>query len=204
MRGSIAGYCLCGIALAAGVSSCKKGAQDPNRAATPQTSSTPVPVASTSPDEASCHAFVQEFYDWYVKAEATPAVRDRSFSLAKARPRAISASLGKLLNADYRASKANPGEIVGLDFDPFLNSQDPSEKFAVQTVSVKDGKCTAVVRGLRSGAMDEKVNPELDQKGGAWEFINFHYPGADPKDGGDMDLISILKNLSEERHKPHK
>jgi|HubBroStandDraft_5_1064220.scaffolds.fasta_scaffold34341_3 hypothetical protein len=204
MRGSIAGYCLCGIALAAAFSSCKKATQDPNRGATPKIAGTPAPIATTSPDVESCRAFVQEFYDWYVKAEATPALRNGWLSLAKARPHALSASLQKQLDADYRASAANSQEIVGLDFDPFLNSQDPSKKFAVQNVTVKDGGCTAEVRGVADGGLQERVNPELDQKGGAWEFINFHYPGADPKDGGEQDLVSILKQLSEDRHKRRK
>jgi len=115
MRGSIAGYCLCGIALAAAFSSCKKATQDPNRGATPKIAGTPAPIATTSPDVESCRAFVQEFYDWYVKAEATPALRNGWLSLAKARPHALSASLQKQLDADYRASAANSQEIVGLD-----------------------------------------------------------------------------------------
>jgi hypothetical protein len=35
------------------------------------------------------------------------------------------------LKEDVAAQAAAKGEIVGLDFDPFLNTQDPAESYEV-------------------------------------------------------------------------
>ena len=180
---------------------CKKSQQNANGPAMPQT--TEAPAKSADAAQESCRAFVQDFYDWYVKAESSPNNKIGSFSLAQARPHAISAGLQKLLDADYRASESDPDEIVGLDFDPFLNTQDPSTKFTVQDATIKDGRCIAEVRGMQNGVPMESVNPELDQAAGTWEFINFHYPAAGPKES-DHDLLSILRQLSADRSKIHK
>ncbi|HUN89330.1 MAG TPA: hypothetical protein VMU28_11090 [Terriglobales bacterium] len=145
-----------------------------------------------SPTEASCRVFVQGFYDWYLprasrSADAYPAV-------LKSKAQLFSPTLVQALKQDYAASKANPNEVVGLDFDPFLNSQDPSTKFSVSRVKVTGTKCSTEVHGITDGVNNEEVHPELSFVNGNWQFVNFRYEQG-------SDLLSMLKSLKAERQK---
>ncbi len=83
-------------------------------------------VAEPSPTaKQEAQKFVQGFYDWYLN-QKTP------FEMAvKEKKSDFDPTLLKLLKEDLEASAKSPGEIVGLDFEPFLNTQDPGEKYVV-------------------------------------------------------------------------
>jgi len=148
----------------------------------------PAPIA-----EQSCRKFVQSFYDWYVPRILNSASTYEQVLNGKASS-SFSTSLLRQLRVDYAAAKANPNEVVGLDFDPFLNSQDPSETFKVTQVKVAGVKCSAEVRGIAGGVSDEEVHPELMLVNGGWQFVNFRYQQ-------NTDLLSMLKTLREQRQK---
>jgi hypothetical protein len=142
----------------------------------------------------SCRDFVQGFYDWYVKEGQS------TFELAlKNRSSALSPELLHALREDYAAQAKDPEEIVGLDGDPFLNSQDPSERFVVGDAKLVGDKCLAVVRGVSSGKKREYVEPELVRKNGRWVFVNFHYGTS--KFSSDENLVRELKALRDDRRK---
>jgi len=141
----------------------------------------------------SCQAFVQGFYDWYVPlALQERAVRTWDFAV-KRKPNVFSPQLRRAIKQDsdaqQKASKTT-GELVGLDFDPFLNSQDPSKRFAVESVTAKGTGCRVTVYGVSEGER-EKVTPEVKLEHGHWQFINLQYEF----DGHPDDLLSILKLL---------
>ncbi|MGO9434537.1 MAG: hypothetical protein ACLP00_09590 [Terracidiphilus sp.] len=145
---------------------------------------------------------MQQFYTWYL---GRTAVNDKSRSagpswddVPRLRPQVLSPELLGLLKDDLAASRSNSEEIVGLDWDPFLATQDPSPKFEVENVSLKAGHCFAVVNGIEHGKRQESVSPELVQSGETWIFVNFHYKGQSPQ---DENLIGTLKHLRDERKK---
>lgn len=156
-------------------------------------------------NEQSCRQFVQQFYTWYVSPnvkDGKPKPAGRSWDeVLRLRPQSLSPELLGLLKDDLAASKANPDEIVGLDWDPFLASQDTGSKFEVESAAVTNGHCTAQVNGIDHGRKRETVMPELVQAGGAWVFVNFHYKSQPPP---DENLISTLKFLRHERKKAAK
>lgn len=123
-------------------------------------------------DEVSCREFVQDFYDWYVPI----ATADKERITGRLLPGKSSFDpvLWKMLVADDEA-QSHSNEIVGLDFDPILNSQDPSPKFIVKSASARDGRCNAAVIGVNRGVEDEHVKPELVLSNGRWIFVNFRY-----------------------------
>jgi hypothetical protein len=138
----------------------------------------------------SCRSFVQKFYDWYVPMALDERVW-RAWDVAvRRKPQAFTPELVTLIRRDteaqQKATKAT-GELVELDFDPFLNSQDPSEKFRVKNVTRKNGGCLAEIRGLSGSEARETVVAEVLCKSGHCRFVNFHYP-----DHG-TDLLGILK-----------
>lgn len=150
-------------------------------------------TTTTQPTAESCRKFVQEFYTWYRSKNITmeDALKKRASSFAP--------PLTKQLKIDEAASAASPGEVVGLDFDPFLNAQDIPDRITVGKVTAKGDNYLVEVFEAFSGEKNSKpvVVPELTLKNGQWTFINFHYPQADIKQ--NSDLISVLKALEAER-----
>lgn len=158
--------------------------------------SLPAP-ASARPADADCagaRAFVQEFYDWYVTIlehrdgtawQLTRRERGASFS-----PR-----LAKALDEDEAAAARSPDEIVGLDLDPFLASQETEDHYRAGRATAKAGRCRVEVFGLRNGEpvrAKPDVVPELERRGRSWRFVNFHYPEGE-------ELLGVLKRLADER-----
>jgi hypothetical protein len=154
----------------------------------------PRPVQSTR--GASCRKFAQEFYTWYRRAtehNGYEAVLTSKSSL-------LDRPLLRALRADLAAQKRTPGEIVGLDFDPFLNSQDIADAYTAQGVSQRGDRyfVNVFARTGRQNSTRPAVIPELELQHGKWVFVNFHYPGETPRSSGD-DLLSILRKLRAER-----
>ncbi len=86
---------------------------------------------------------------------------------------------------------------MGLDFDPFLATQEPEDRYQVGKATARNGRCRVEVFGLRNGKgvrPKPDVVPELERSGQRWRFVNFHYPEGE-------DLLGVLKRLAEERGK---
>lgn len=147
--------------------------------------------AVNAEDTASCRSIVRDFYNWYVPLAQKNGGDPASLSAVRQRPDYFSASLLKSLEEDSAAQAKAQGEIVGIDFDPFLNSQDPAEKYVVGKVVVNSGKCVADIKAVdgRQGMYD--VKSELRQVGSKWQFTEFLYQ--------DRTLSEILVALKQNR-----
>lgn len=143
-----------------------------------------LPRATTAPK--SARDFVQKFYNWYV-AKGDDALR---ISL-KQRSADLTPELARALKEDQAAQDKVEGEIVGLDFDPFLNSQDPCPRYETGAVNGSRIDIHSVCEGRKSRRPDATV--EVVSKNGRWLIANIHYP-----EGGG-DLLSILKQLRQDR-----
>src|SRR6202020_115196 len=122
-----------------------------------------------------CRAFVQSFYSWYPKQDINNvAASDRVLRHKKA---VLSPALYRGLKEDAEAQAKAKGDLVGLDFDPFLNAQDTASRYDVGKVVCKNGTYWANVYGTWNGKKLKKpdVVPELRNQGGRWIFVNFHY-----------------------------
>lgn len=139
--------------------------------------------------------FVQKFYAAYVpKALAQNTGPAWQFAVDS-----MSASFdGELLQAlkdDLAAQAKSTGDdIVGLDFDPFLNSQDPATRYEVGAARQAGARYLVDVYPVMSGkrAKEPSVVPELAYDNGHWLFVNFRYPGND-------DLLTILRLMKANR-----
>lgn len=144
----------------------------------------------------SIREFVQGFYDWYVP-KALHDTAGPAWNLAlKAKPSAFSPQLAQALQEDSAAQAKADGEIEGLDFDPFLDSQDPGRHYRVGRVIQKANSYWVDVHLVSSGKMHPKpsVIAEVAQKSGQWQFVDFHY-----SNGGH--LLAVLKELKKSREK---
>jgi Protein of unknown function (DUF3828) len=156
--------------------------------------------APESDDEKSCHNAVQDFYNWYfdlLEKNDQGKKIDTESSVLRIKPNLLGTELEQLLAEDEKAAAHNPGYIVGLDFDPYLNAQDWEGRYQVTSASVVAGTCKAVVSGRDAGKSRDMVIPELRKEQGRWIFVNFHYPGVTTP--SDENLIAELKSLRSER-----
>lgn len=155
--------------------------------------------ASASETKQACRAFVQRFYEWYVPKALHESGVPASDLALKYQRSVFSPDLIRALREDSEAQARAAGAIVGLDFDPFLNTQDPSSHYVVSDVMLSGNRCRADVYGVSSGAKSSKpdVLPELAFENGRWLFVNFHYGKS--KRSNDENLLSILRTLREGR-----
>lgn len=147
--------------------------------------------------EAGAKAFVQGFYDWYAgrMLAASKSMSGKGWGFTdgmRARPDSFSPELKRLLEEDYAAARKCPSEVVGLDWDPFLETQDTPGAYTV-------GKVEKTAQGFRMSVDDKKArgarNPAAQADvafvGGHWKFVDFVEEPADPK--SRRGLVAILK-----------
>jgi hypothetical protein len=152
----------------------------------------------TFASEAGARAFVQGFYDWYAgrMLAASRSKSGKGFGFDDAirqRPDSFSPELKRLLEEDIAASRKCPSEVVGLDWDPFLETQDTPGSYVV-------GKVEKTGQGFRMSIDDKKIpkgerNPvaqaDVTFMGGHWTFVDFVQEPTDPK--AQQGLVAILK-----------
>ena len=143
----------------------------------------------------SCGNFGREFYDWYVPQALKENVGPPWDIALKDKSRAFSPELLRLLRGDSKAQAKVAGEIVFLDFDPFLSSQDPAERYVLGTITSKADRCWVEIHSISSGKKIDKpdVVPELMLKAGRWLFVNFHYGKSEYPE--NENLLSMLRAL---------
>lgn len=152
-------------------------------------------AAAREQDAQAATRFVQGFYDWYVPVAVRGSDRPAMDVVLGQRASALAPDLLEMLRRDSAAQARTTGEIVGLDFDPFLNAQDPCESY--QTAGVTRAgesyrvSIVSVCSGARSSAAE--VIADVVHRNGRWEFANFHYPAM------RSDLVTILTRLASAR-----
>lgn len=139
-------------------------------------------------DEVSVEKFVHAFYDWYVPIASNDesdssvkmALREKGFMLDP--------SLLASLQISVRKQGAKPGFVSGLDFDPFLGTQDPFSHYKLEFPFKKNGNYFVNIKSIRNGKLHEPpdVVAEVKKQHGSWVFSDFHYSNG-------HDLINILK-----------
>lgn len=155
--------------------------------------------APAPPEAEAARKAAQAFYDWYAPM-AMKNAKEPAFERAlRERKAALAEELAKALAADAAAQKAVPDDIVGLDWDPFLNAQDSYPRYVAGAVK-PDGKGFLVamhgVQGGKKGAETLFVVEMVPKDG---KFVIGNVRG--PKGG---DLMASLKQLAEERKKTGK
>jgi hypothetical protein len=140
--------------------------------------------------------FAQEFYAWYMPVVVDGQVIPAWKAALEKRSEAFSPELAAALKSDVDAQEKVTGEIVGLDFDPFLFSQDPCERYDVGKIIAHGSRYRVAVHRVCDGSKSEDpdVIAEVARQDGEWVFVNFHYPQG-------KDLVTTLKLLKDSRSK---
>jgi hypothetical protein len=142
--------------------------------------------ASSAAAQESATVFVQRFYDAYLKAG------DRWAGTVQSRRALFEPSLADALQEDAAAQAKVQGNVVGLDFDPFLGSQDPGPRFEARRATAVPGGQRVEVFDLSAPARPV-VLVDVAPRGGSWIITGFRYPNT------ASDLRAILKALKAER-----
>lgn len=126
----------------------------------------------------SCQQFVGRFYNWYVGTALRQNRLTQPRLVLKSGPHLFSHDLLQALREDYEAQDKAGSELVSLDADPFVGGDGPPDRYIVEKVTVKDGRCWVELDGVWEGKKSETpdVTPELIFKRGRWIFTNFYFP----------------------------
>ncbi|ABF43556.1 hypothetical protein Acid345_4556 [Candidatus Koribacter versatilis Ellin345] len=154
--------------------------------------STALSQQSAAKPPQDCRSFVQQFYEWYAPAAAHD--RGRTWETAvKRKPAEFSPELAQAIERDSAAQAKTSDDIVGLDFDPFLSSQDPSGRFTLKQVKEQGNTCSATLVSGPANRKGEDVTAVLERVDGNWRFANFQYSNE------QMDLMQLLKQMEADR-----
>lgn len=132
-------------------------------------------------------AFTRDFYDWYIRHGT------RSDSAIVERAGVFAPELLAALKADFDAQAADSDEVVGLDWDPFLNTQDPCSTYRVGSSNHAKPRALVPVFGTCGDTAHPQVVAELEVRDQGWRFVNFRHAS----DTGS--LLSDLAELQRER-----
>ena len=160
--------------------------------------------------EKSCSAFVQGFYDWYVPQWLTDDLHSDSLfkrwqasrDPLKQRKYRLSAELVRRLKEDRAAQDKAPGDIVGLDFDPYIGGNaGPVGRYVVGKITPKAKHYLAEVTPQTSvGGKKPVVAAEVAFDNEQWIIVNFHYYLYEKgKPTQRFDLLTTLTELREQR-----
>jgi hypothetical protein len=148
----------------------------------------------TKPEDA-VHQFVQDFYRWYRPIAEKDNKEAADIIAIKQRPSAFSPQLLQALRDDA-AAQAKSADLVGLEFDPFLNTQETIRYFGIGQITKKDDGYWVEINSSVSEKPDRKpFIAVVNQSGGHWCFVNFRYPD------DNSDLLKILESLKHERQR---
>jgi hypothetical protein len=152
------------------------------------------PKTMTPTEIASARRFVQDFYDWYTPKALSYKNGPASDLAIKSKSALFNPQLVHALRNDSAARAKARGDIVGLDFDPFLNTQDPEEHYWVGRIESNGDSFTAGICSLAAAKSPTKtcVDVKLERLQRGWRIANFIYPNG-------HDLLGILKQLQQAR-----
>jgi hypothetical protein len=152
-------------------------------AAHPQRANSPV-------ESASARRFAQGFYDWYLP-RVLHGKGDPEMEAVTLKATMFCPELRRALLEDRKAQSKDPTEVVGLDFDPFLNSQDIAKSYSVGKVQHEGQKWLVSVYSSYS-TKSPALTAQVEKGKQGWRFTNFLY-------GKDGNLLGVLHKLKQDR-----
>jgi len=161
-----------------------------------QAQTTPTASARQAQSSGAVRYFVQGFYTWYAPKAASVGELPMAMVLHQ-KASWFSAELSRKLRADWLAQSTAKEEVDALDFDPFLNSQDPDPFYRVVSVTSKGQRYLVAVHRVVAGKVEKQraVTAEVAGEAGHWYFVNFQYPGG-------YNLLGVLAALQKSRDSP--
>lgn len=150
-------------------------------------------LAASQPASAeprSARQFLAEFYHWYAPIANRKTVGPSWATALQVRGKAFSPHLQQLLAEDL-AAQQSCSDLIGLDFDPIVNSQDAAEAYEVGKIAEAEGGFVAEIYGVQGGT--RRPSPDLSVRlaydHGHWQIVNIDYP----ENGTLVDILTKPK-----------
>ncbi len=138
----------------------------------------PISARATTQADASAspRSFAEDFYRWYVHLAQGDTSRPWEAAI-RLREAQFGPELARLLKEDAIA-QSHCREIVGIDFDPILNTQDPAQRYELGRLAQKNHRYLIDVYAVLDGVKNQRpdVTAVFVSKGGHYAFVNFLYP----------------------------
>jgi len=167
-------------------SGCKKSAPPP----TPQPQSTPSAAATQTANQQQELAFVQNFYDWYEKSQAsyTDAITKK--------PEWFDGPLLAAFRNDAAIQAKAVGEIDGLDYDPFGFGQDASNISGFKTTGVSGDRVSVIAMDIKNQPTpDNTLSLQVRCTSSGCVIVNIFFP--DSGKPGQPNYVPAYDMLSE-------
>jgi hypothetical protein len=150
-----------------------------------------------SADRESVRRMVDGFYKWYVPLMQRERAEPASDVALREKAALFSPKLLKALKEDSEAARHSPDEIVGIDWDPFLDTQDPERKYVLGEIQATGDRFLVKVHGVRDGRKlkDPTVIAVVVKESGRWVFEDFLGPDGE-------GLLAALQALKKGREAP--
>ena len=134
--------------------------------------------AKLAQSENDVRTYVDRFYTWYAPISEKRGNHDALLLALREKSVSFDGKLSKLLSDDVAAQQKAVGEIVGLDFDPFLYSQDSSGIYRAGRINWQQDRflisidhCNSVNKCRPTG-----VRALVGRMNSRFVFENFLYP----------------------------
>jgi hypothetical protein len=153
--------------------------------------------AADQPGHLEARRFVELFLQRYHAQFNETAERPADWDPTTLVQRALTPELARALAADRAAQMANDEENVGLDFDPFSNSQDPCETYKAGRTAQRADTLMVEILGECHGQIP--LIPDavymLLRRGREFAIADIVYPQG-------ASLRGVLRELDEMRKRP--
>ncbi len=137
------------------------------------------PTAIAADSTLLVRRFVQEFYDWYAPLALGDHYGAAWWNVLKNADRYLDRSLASAVRDDSIARMRDPQTREVLNFDPFLNSQDPCVPYEVISVHHQGGTYRVPMRACHAKGAGPVV--EVRAVDGRWKITNVFYGRGDLK-----------------------
>lgn len=131
-------------------------------------------------DSASAREYVQGFYDRYLATERTEGGGPAHWRLLGSD--VLDSTLVAALREDSAfGDQRHPGSREGLNFDPFLASQDPCPRYEAIRARSEGPGFHVTVRPLCADSSWQNQGPvvEVSYRDARWRIVNVHYERTD-------------------------
>ncbi len=154
-------------------------------------------LANLSAEQRAAMTFAEQLLERYLGDVDQTVERPAGWSPLQEIERDLTPQLATALKADREASANSDEEVVGLDFDPFVNAQDICGPYQARGAVLFDGNMDVVIyNGCGWGhPFVPDVVYVLQRRDDRWLLADIRYPGG-------PTLLQMLEYNAEQRNRP--
>lgn len=137
--------------------------------------------ASGGADSAAARQFVESFYKWYAPLANAESRSPAWWRVLTSRPGSLDDDLARALRADSAAQRVVVPTREVINFDPFLDSQDPCPRYDALQARREKAVYLVTVRPVCADSTWQTQRPVIAvfRAASAWKIVNIFYQKGD-------------------------